>query len=380
MQLPEKDGCSDNQTRLTVIAKATHSCNLKCSYCYVPASAERGRMSEQTLRNLMNQAAVVGADRQISFIWHGGEPLVVGLKFYKIVASICREFRKQGLKVRNSIQTNGTLIDSSILEFIAAEKDFRFGISLDGPKYLHDFSRPYKNGTGSYTSVMESIERIRIFEKNFGKNVIGIGAICVISNHNVDKLAEIYNFFRQENIDVKFNPLFLSGRAAEVDVVSPVRFASAMCELFDLWLEDGDDSIHVDPFESVIYGLFSGAPPSCAFSRSCTETFVSVGPRGDIYPCGRFDGIKEFHLGNVNEGKGLLDALGSLKHKLLDSRLNGLDHECLDCKFMTICSGGCMHNAYIEGDVMGKDPYCEAYKMLFGHIYMRVRRELACDN
>ena len=224
---------------------------------------------------------------------------------------------------------------------------------------------------------MAAIARIRAFEQRYGAHCIGGGGvICVVGRHNILLLNEIYSFFKSEKLSVKFNPLFVSGRASGANSVLPEEFAAAMCDLFDTWLEDRDDTIRVDTFEDVMKSLISGKPRSCASNQGCTKSYVSVGPLGDIYPCGRFDGLRSFHLGNVNDGPGLRAALSSRLHQWLDSRQEQIDSACRECDIYTLCNGGCMHNALTAGEVMGKDPFCDAYRMLFGHVRAKLQVEL----
>lgn len=362
--------------KLTVIVKPTHACNLRCIYCYVPGSAERGLMSLATLRNAMTQATDIGRGKQITFIWHGGEPLLAGLQFFREIASISHLLREEGHDIKNVIQTNGTLITTNLLDFIVSERDFRLGFSLDGPAHINDHSRPTVRGRGSFRKIMAAIANIREFETLHGTDCIGGGAICVVGKHNIGQLEEIYSFFKSHNLSVKINPLFVSGRATDALSVHPIEYAEAMCRLFDIWMDDAEDSIRVDPFESIMSSLISGVPASCVFSLACTKTYVSIGPMGDIYPCGRFDGVREFHLGNVNSIGGLREALNSSTYRHLDTRPDSLDSGCLECQFLPICNGGCMHNAFINGHVMSKDPFCIAYKTLYGHILSRLKEVL----
>lgn len=333
-------------------------------------------MSSVTLHNVMTQAADVGKGKQITFIWHGGEPLLVGLQFFREVASISHVLRNNGHHIKNVIQTNGTLVTNELLDFIVEEHDFRLGLSLDGPAHINDVSRPKARGYGSFGEIMSAVTKIRERDAREGTDCIGGGVICVIGKHNIGRLEEIYSFFKSRQISVKLNPLFVSGRATDALSVTPDEYAEAMCRFFDIWVNDDDDSIRVDPFESIISSLISGAPRSCVSSRACTKTFVSIGPLGDVYPCGRFDGVRKFHLGNVNSPDGLRNALVSSAYLQLDSRPERLGNTCIECPYLAICNGGCMHNAYIQGDVMAKDPFCGFYKKLYGHILSKVNAVL----
>lgn len=333
-------------------------------------------MSVATLHNVMNQAAEVGQRKRITFIWHGGEPLLAGLPFFREVASISHALRESGHHIKNVIQTNGTLVTEELLDLIVEEKDFRLGFSLDGPAHINDSSRPQAHGRGSFEGIFDAIVRIREREARCGEDCIGSGVICVIGKHNINELAEVYAFFKSQRINVKINPLFVAGRATDAHAVTPDEYAEAMCRLFDIWVDDNDDSIRVDPFETIIGSLISGSPGSCVSSRSCTKTFVSIGPLGDIYPCGRFDGVREFRMGNINLPGGLRNALTSPAYFQLDSRHTQLDGTCMECAYFDICNGGCMHNAYTQGDAMGKDPLCSFYQKLYGHILSKVHSVL----
>lgn len=365
-----------NDSRFTVIVKPTHACNLKCVYCYVPPTAEHGRMSLSTARNLIHQAVDVGEGRDITFIWHGGEPLLLDLSFYRSINDICTEVRRSGHKLKNVVQTNGTLVNDLLLDFIVETGDFRLGLSLDGPAIINDGSRPSKSGGGSFVRAWATIQKIKEREAAENSAGIGGGVICVVGSFNVTRLGEIYEFFKEYGISAKFNPLFVAGRATPELAVEPLECADKMCRLFDMWFDDDDDSIRIDPFESIVSSLVSGEPRGCVAATACTNNFVSIGPLGDVYPCGRFDGTPEFRFGNVNESGGLKAALSSAVYKSLAARGLSPNHECVRCRYIGICNGGCMHNAFIEGDVMGRDPFCEFYKRLFGHALLKVKSVL----
>jgi len=345
----------------------------------VPSDAEHGVMSMSTLHNAMNQVVNYAKGRRITFIWHGGEPLLLDLKFYQEVAEVSRTLRDRGHSIRNAIQTNGTLVTDALLDFITKERDFRLGLSLDGPEVVNDFSRPKADGSGSFKQILQTITAIREREARAQDVSIGSGVICIIGRHNIKHLDALYDFFKSHQINFKVNPLVMAGRATCSLAVTPMEYGEAMCRLFDLWIDD-PNTIRIDPFQEIMTSLISGTPSSCNFSDSCAKTFVSIGPLGDIYPCGRFDGMSEFRLGNVNDPDGLKMALSSPEHAKLGSRgkfLSGGGGSCSGCQYLPICNGGCMHIAHISGDVMGKDPFCAMYKSLYGHISKKLHAALA---
>ena len=182
---------SRNLTPICVIVKVTHSCNLDCIYCYTNPKAEKGIMDFETLENMIIKFSVANNQNQpIKFIWHGGEPLLAGLDFYKKVFEI--QERIPEYDFINDIQTNGTLLNEEMLQFFS-EYEFRIGISLDGYQNTHDANRHYKNGKQSFNDVFEGYLAAR-------KNGTGSGVICVVNENTANNIYEIYQFFKQNKI------------------------------------------------------------------------------------------------------------------------------------------------------------------------------------
>jgi len=353
---------------LTAIVKPTHNCNLRCKYCYLEDGAENGMMNKETLQNTIEQVSEASENNAAHFIWHGGEPLLAGLDFFRNAARISRKLRKEGYHISNSIQSNGTLVTKELLDFIEQEKDFYLGFSLDGPEEINDKTRVYSNGDGAFKDIFRGIRMARD-----RKAFIGGSAITVVNSHNLAHLNTIYDFFNKERINLKLNHII----DAEDPIlgISPIEYATAMNKLFDRWIEDYD-AIEIDPFSQIMGNLMTGKPSGCNYLKSCQENFVSIGPRGDIYPCGRFDGAKNYWMGNINNPGGLRKALESnVRKKIKERKLEDMAG-CKECSYVPICNGGCPHNAYIGGDIMGKDPYCAGYKIMFKHIDEKGKKEL----
>lgn len=351
-----------SQRKLTIIAKPTHSCNLKCKYCYLEGSAEKGNLSERLLAQSIERVSDFAENSH--WIWHGGEPLLMGVDFYKTVKDIQDHYRKKGRRFSNGIQSNGTLINRELTDFLSETKDFHLGISLDGPREIHDQTRIYPNGTGSFDGVMKGYELLR-------NNKVGGGAICVVNSKNIESPKELYHFFKSKKINIKFNPLIKSGRAKEnlIDLgITPSQYGNFLLQLWEIYNQDvereGKVSIDIDPFMEVIGNLWTNVPLGCNYSVSCRGNFISIGPQGDIYPCGRFDGVKEFWMGNIRENS-IEEAMTSEVNKRLTQRKLENVAGCSKCDFGQVCNSGCMHNAYCNGNIFGKDPYCTSYKQLF---------------
>lgn len=324
-------------------------------------------MSPETLHNTIEQVVEKSNKEEAHFIWHGGEPLLMGLDFFKEIASISHHLRKQNKHLSHSIQSNGTLVTEELLDFIEKEKDFYLGFSLDGPEHINDKTRMYANGKGAFQNIFRGIQMARD-----RKAFVGSGAITVINKNNLPHIDEIYDFFNKEKISLKLNHI-IDCKDQKLGI-SPIEYGKAMTSIFDKWIDDYT-AINVDPFSQIIGNLITGKPSGCNYSKSCQDHFISVGPQGDIYPCGRFDGLEDYKLENINQKNGLEKALQSNIRTQLKTRTENVE-ECKECEYVPICNSGCPHNALIDGNAMGKDPYCAGYKTMFKHIKSKLHSEL----
>ena len=335
---------------------------MRCAYCYIEENAENGKMDNELLAQTIER--VSNFAKKSHWIWHGGEPLLMGVDFYRTIKDIQDFYGQRGASFSNGIQTNATLINRDLLNFSQETGDFRIGMSIDGPQNLHDSTRVYPDGTGSFDRVMAGIDLVKQYRGS-------AGAICVVSAKNVDSPEELYNFFRDTKIHVKFNPLIKSGRALENMSelgITPRQYGDFLSKLWQVYENDslklGETPIDVDPFLEIIGNLETERPLGCNYSATCRDSFISIGPNGDIYPCGRFDGIKQFWMGNVQTHT-IEEAVESEANQSLRGRNLETVSGCKTCDFGKVCNSGCMHNAYCAGDVKGKDPYCASYLNVF---------------
>lgn len=365
----------ENKKRpLVAIIKPTHKCNLACKYCYVPENASKGVMSEKVLISTMVKVAEASPEKKVTFIWHGGEPLLMGLDFFVEVSKISNELRKNGFNISNAIQTNATLIDNDFLNFFQQINDFHIGTSLDGPREINDKVRIFPGGESCFDAAFSGILEISERRYKNGKRMGG-GAIAVISKANVKSPQKMYSFFRKHNINIKFNILVSAGHATNELSITPVQYAEFFKKTFRLWY-NSNDTLRVSTFIDLIDNLIYGSPCGCNFVSSCADTYLSIGPSGDIYPCGRFEGIKEYYLGNVDDGEnGVENAITTKTHRYLTSRKNSIYSSCKNCRYGRLCYGGCMHNAFLNGDILGKDPFCVAYKKIYKYVEHVLHKE-----
>ncbi|MBU1177015.1 MAG: radical SAM protein [Patescibacteria group bacterium] len=354
------------ESPVLVIMRPTESCNLDCRYCYNAYSAPEVRMSEETLENSIR--AILSYYRQTIFLWHGGESTLMGVDFFKQALDFQEKYKVNGQKIVNEIQTNGTLLNEKWCDFFA-ENNFYVGVSIDGPQYLNDKARRYKNSNGTHKDILKGILMLK------ERNII-IAGVCVLAQHNVEHLAEVVDFYRGYDIPLNLNPFVSSGQGSifrEELTISPRRYALVLIELFNKWFENPDIKIY--EFWKIVKSMFTGYNNICCYSGECSRDYLSICPTGEVYPCGRWAGEKGYCMGNVNFHS--ISQIVQSKPVVQILERKHLIEECQQCFWYEICHGGCPHTAYVyTGNINNSDYYCCGRKMLFSHIYQKLRMEL----
>lgn len=353
-----------NQT-LTAIVEVTTCCNYHCTYCYVEADASGEEMTLETLRATIQKLLSTVDHSAIRFIWHGGEPLLRGLEFFEHVVALQEELNVQGKTCINAIQTNGSLLNGEIVDFFK-RNSFQVGLSLDGPREVNDATRKRAQDCGTYDT---TVEKIRLLQENG----LSTGAIATITKHNYHYPAELYRLFKEKNIHMKLGQLRNSGRAksrgGELRLL-PKEYGEFATQLFDIWLRDRENVIGISPFESIVQSIVKSGerPVECIHAGRCHDKFVGISPNGDVYPCGLYQGYKDFCYGNIHDLS--LDEIEETSvYETLELRQEVINHLCGECIFFEYCHGGCPFSALCNnGDILSKDYYCEAFKMIFQHV------------
>src|SRR5262245_50222702 len=251
----------------TNVIKPTHVCNLDCTYCY-NEDVRKPVMSEAVLARAIEETIRYGSEvpgiRDIDFIWHGGEPMAVGLDFYRRVVDLSS--RRSPVRIAHTIQTNGTLLDQKWADFLKANA-FRVSVSIDGPAQLHDQVRVDRKGRGSHAKVMVGIEVLR-------ENHIPFGVCVVISRKNKDHVDEIYDFLVENKLPFNVIPLTRSGAALSNydDVgIDALEYAAAWTKMFDRWFATADDDyVFSSDFVHKTRAILSGKPTDCIGQAICS--------------------------------------------------------------------------------------------------------------
>lgn len=300
--------------------------------------------------------------KKVSFIWHGGEPLIWGKSNFEQIFEYTKILMKD-IRVNQSIQTNLTLIDKEYID-IFKQYDVKVGFSIDGTKNLNDKTRIYGNGNGSFDLIFRKIQLCLAAN-------INLGAIVVANANNINHVRDIYTFMNDLKINFRLNPLFKSGEANNTFDelgITPSEYSRAMIDLFDLWTSS-NTNIRIDSFTEIAGNMVTGCANSCSFKENCQDFFTSIDSQGNIFPCGRFCGDNNFIFGNIIDSE--LNEIISYKRDYFAQKRNLAyqTHGCVNCRYLKICNGGCMHDAYIQNrDLFSKTGLCEAYMNLFSHI------------
>ena len=341
-------------------------CNLSCRYCNYLKKGDRPEscMSDEILEKYIIQHLEASTDQLIMFSWHGGEPAMAGIDFFRKVVRIQQKNILPGRVILNGMQTNGTLLDDEWCEFLAREK-FIIGLSLDGPEKFHDLYRSTKNHKPTFREVLKAFELLR-------KYIIVTEILCVVNAENVKFPGEVYEFFRQMGVMyISFLPLvqpLASGEGRVNSISVPAEaYGNFLCEIFDEWIEKDIGNIKIQIFEEVIRTAFSQDHTLCIFKPICGGVPV-IDHNGDFYSCDHF--VNSDHLiGNIMETS-LSEMLDSEKqHAFGRVKADTLPQYCLRCDVRQMCHGECPKNRFIktpEGEE-GLNYLCAGYKQFFSH-------------
>jgi len=343
------------------------ACNLRCSYCYYNDKehlyTESGlhKMSDEVLEEYIKQHIEATTDNVILFSWHGGEPVMAGIDFYRKAVKIQKNYLPAEKKIINGIQTNGTLLNDEFCRFMSSE-GFIAGISIDGPAELHDIHRLDKAGKETFSKVLEGYELLR-------KHGVTTEILCVVGSHNANHPLEVYDFFKSlDTAFITFLPLVnRTPDGVTSDSVSAAAFGDFLIAVFDEWVEKDIGRIKIQLFEEVAGTAFNQEHTLCILKKTCGGVPV-VEYNGDFYSCDHYVN-SEHNLGNIME-LSLSELLDSPRQKAFgESKLKTLPEYCLHCEVREMCNGECPKNRFVktpDGE-SGLNYLCAGYKKFFNH-------------
>lgn len=363
---------------LYVMAKPVGSlCNLACKYCYYLEKGslyshlplkERFNMSDRTLEEFIRQYLEAQTQPQVLFIWHGGEPLLRPLSFYKGVLLLQQRYAR-GRTIDNCLQTNGTLLTDEWCEFFRAN-NWLIGISIDGPQELHDAYRrsgQCKGGQLSFSNVMRGIRLLQ-------KHGVEWNAMGVVNNLNADHPLDVYHFYKENGCQyIQFTPVVETslqgeGRAVLPFSVTPAQYARFCCTIFDEWVRHDVGHIFVQLFDATL-ACWAGEPPSlCSMCETCGHASV-IEANGDLYACDHFV-APAYLLGNIWNSTITAMMYSPRQVQFGRDKRDRLPRQCMVCRWRFACNGGCPKDRFCQtaDGEPGLNYLCPAYQQFFAHV------------
>jgi len=354
-----------------VFAKPIGSiCNLDCHYCYylekehMYPEGESFLMPDEVLEEYIVQHIDASPETVIRFSWHGGEPTVLGLDFFRKVVALQREHQPPDQRIVNGIQTNGTLLDEDWCRFLAKE-GFAVGLSLDGPWEMHDRFRVTKDGRPTHEQTMRGYKLLL-------EHGVYTDILCVVNAHNVRFPLQVYRFFKQIDAqNISYLPMVEPQLDAE-DGVDPISvpaeaWGEFLCTVFDEWREQDIGRVKVQIFEEATRTAFNQEHSLCIFRPTCGDIPV-VEHNGDFYSCDHYVDV-EHRLGNITETP-LVELLESPAQRAFgEAKLIDLPRYCRECDVRAMCNGECPKNRFTwtpDGEP-GLNYLCAGYRRFFTH-------------
>lgn len=358
-------------------------CNLACKYCYYLEKnklypiAQRHQMSDEMLELFTREYIEAQTMNQVLFTWHGGEPLLRSIDFYRKALSLQQKYAG-GRHIDNVIQTNGTLLTDEWCEFFA-QNHWLIGISIDGPQPYHDHYRLTAAGKPSWQKVMQGIKLLK-------KHGVEWNAMAVVNAYNANHPLEFYRFFKENGCQfLQFTPIVerltrhedgrtLASLADKDEIplseasVTPEQWGNFLCAIFDEWVRKDVGKIFVEIFDCTLANWMGVSPGICAYSKECGHAGV-MEHNGDVYSCDHFV-FPEYKLGNIRDHS-LIDMLyGKQQQEFSRLKHSSLPRQCRECDMEFACHGECPKNRFMKdkyGD-SGLNYLCPGYYHYYQHV------------
>lgn len=354
-----------------LIKPASSGCNIACRYCFYHAISENreipctGVMDDDTLKLLISQALQY-AEGFASFAWQGGEPCLAGLPFYEKAVTYQNAYNQKGLTIQNTIQTNGLLLDDTWAAFLH-QNHFLVGLSLDGTQSVHDRNRVDRQGRGTFTRVMATVDLLRKYDVDFN--------ICsVLTKQTANHIEEVYQFFKAQGCTyLQFIPCMdAPGQEKMSYSLTPALYGKALCKLFDLWYKDFMDGspVEIRMFSNLAQIAAGFAPEECGMCGKC-NTYFAVESDGSVYPC-------DFYTHDVDKLGTLADGFQVLYNspkstEFMESSVPK-PQKCTACPYFYLCRGGCRNwRPVLPDGSLGVHKLCTGYQIFFAHCEKRIQ-------
>jgi uncharacterized protein len=390
-------------TQLTpfhLLAKpAGAACNLGCQYCYFLSKEnlypvrESPLMTDALLETCIRQLMQSSPGPRVDVAWQGGEPMLRGLDFFRRSVELANRYRRPQQNVQHTIQTNGTLIDDEWATFFRAN-NYLVGISIDGPRHLHDAYRVDKHNDGSFDAVSRGWNHLR-------EHDVDVNILCTINAANADHPLEVYHFFRDE-LQARYiqliavveratpetivlanlgwggqrgtdRPLYRQAGGLVTERTVPAeKFGRFLIEIFDEWVQRDVGEVYVTTFD-IALGSWLGQHNACVISPTCGGALV-IAHNGDLYSCDHYV-EPDYRLGNVWQTPLRTLVSSERQRRFGQAKFDTLPGYCRECPVLFACYGECPRNRFIRTPTgeHGLNYLCEGYKAFFQHIDQPMR-------
>lgn len=348
-------------------------CNLDCEYCFylkkkdLFPESRTFRMSDAVLEEFTRQCIQTQPKRakEVVFSWQGGEPTIMGVDFFRKAVEYQKKFARHGMHIKNTIQTNGTLLDEKWGEFLH-ENDFLVGISIDGPEEIHDMFRPDVKGKGSFSEVMRGLEVLK-------KHRVDFNTLTCVQSYNGDHPEPVYDFLTEiGSTFFQFIPIVEKEKDVHVSYrsVKPEQYGYFLSGIFDRWLEKSDvGKIFIQDFD-VTLSIMMGLPsPVCIHAETCGRA-VALEHNGDVFSCDHYV-TRENQIGNVMREQLHTMVDGIKQTGFGTDKRDSLPKYCRECTYRNVCNGGCPKDRIFftpEGEP-GLNYLCAGYKIFYSHSF-----------
>ena len=365
--------------RIHVLAKPTGSkCNLDCAYCFYLKKEQlypdsRFRMSDAVLEAYISQLVESHQSDNVTVAWQGGEPTMMGLDFFRKAIACQEKHARPGMTFENTLQTNGTTLTDEWCEFFR-ENNYLVGISIDGPRDLHDTYRLTRKGRPTFDHVMRGLRLLQ-------KHGVDYNVLVSVNRVNADRPLEVYRFFRDEvETDwLQFIPVverlndgevspYMKGSTVSERSVMPEQWGRFLTTIFDEWVRHDVGRLFVQTFEAAVRSWMGLPSGMCVFDPTCGHG-LAIEHNGDLYACDHYV-EPDYLLGNITQNH-MTELAGSDQQlRFGRDKLDTLPGACRECDVRFACHGECPKNRFLTTDEgeYGLNYLCAGYKQFFHHV------------
>lgn len=343
-------------------------CNMKCSYCYyldtgrLYGSPHQFQMSDNLLEMYVRQYIEASPGPVVQFTWHGGEPTLAGLDFYRLAVELQKRYLPEGWTCWNNLQTNGILLDDEWCSFLA-DAHFDVGLSLDGTQWLHDEFRKDHGGHGTYKRTVEAVRRLQA-------NGIQPDLLSTVTSSIAKEPKAVYQSLRDLSTGwIQFIPIVRRTTDGLVtpESVTGEEYGHFLCTVFDEWIHHDLGRLEVQLFAEMSLVLSGGATNLCWMAPTCGRVLI-LEHDGGVYACDHFV-TPDHRIGDIWSStlSALVDA--PVQRRFGNDKRDRLPMQCRACSWLDICNGGCPKDrfAFTEDGESGLNYLCSGFRQFYAH-------------